>query len=67
MRVSGIAYIKSRLSLNVLKCKQLGPFKLLSSCHLTAASKRISFRLVEASAKDVNKNMIVVNKKYLWN
>ena len=52
MRVSGMAYTKSRLTLDLSKCKQSGPYELLSSCRLTAASKRIT-RCVFAEWKRV--------------
>ena len=52
MRVSGMAYAKSRLTLDLSKCKQSGPYELLSSCRLTAASKRI-MRCVFAEWKRV--------------
>ena len=42
---SGIAYIKSRISLDLLKCKQSVPYELLSSCRLTATGKRIAFSI----------------------
>ena len=48
-----MAYIKSRLTLDLSKCKQSGPYELLSSCHLTA-SKRIT-RCVFAEWKRVQK------------
>ena len=37
-----MAYTKSRLTLDLSKCKQSVPYELLSSCRLTAASKRIT-------------------------
>ena len=37
-----MAYTQSRLTLDLSKCKQSGPYELLSSCCLTAASKRIT-------------------------
>ena len=37
-----MAYTKSRLTLDLSKCKQSGPYELLSSCRLEAASKRIT-------------------------
>ena len=54
MRVSGMAYTKSRLTLDFSKCKQSGPYELLSSCRLTVASKRIT-RCVFAEWKRVQK------------
>ena len=54
MRVSGMAYTKSRLTLDLSKRKQSGPYELLSSCRLTAASKRIT-RCVLAKWKRVQK------------
>ena len=42
MRVSGMAYIKSKMSLDLSKCKQSGPNELLSNCRLTAAGQRIT-------------------------
>ena len=41
MRVSGMAYTKSRLTLELSKCKQSEPCELLSNCPLPAASKHI--------------------------
>ena len=41
VRVSGMAYTKSRLTLKLSKCKQSGPYELLSSCCLPAPSKHI--------------------------
>ena len=49
-----MAYTKSRLTLDLSKCKQSGPYELLSSCRLTAASKRIT-RCVFAEWKRVQK------------
>ena len=49
-----MAYTKSRLTLDLSKCKQSGPYELLSSCRLTAASKRIT-RCVFAKWKRVQK------------
>ena len=49
-----MAYTKSRLTLDVSKCKQSGPHELLSSCRLTAESKRIT-RCVFAEWKRVQK------------
>ena len=42
MRVSGMAYTKSRMFIDHSKCKQSGSYKLTSSCRLTAAGKRIT-------------------------
>ena len=42
MKVSSIAYIKSRMSLVFSKFKHSGPYELLSSCRLTAPGKRIT-------------------------
>ena len=36
-----MAYTKSRLTLELSKCKHSGPYELLSSCRLPAASKHI--------------------------
>ena len=36
-----MAYTKSRLTLKLSKCKQSGPYELLSSCRLPAPSKHI--------------------------
>ena len=41
-RVSVVAYAKWRLSFNVSKCKQSGPYELLSTIRLTAAGKNIT-------------------------
>ena len=49
-----MAYTKSRLTLNLSKCKQSGPYELLSSCSLTVASKRIT-RCVFAEWKRTQK------------
>ena len=49
-----MAYTKSRLTLELSKCKQSGPYELLSSCRLTAASKRIT-RCVFTEWKRVQK------------
>ena len=37
-----MAYTKSRLMLDLSKCKQSGTYELLPSCRLTAANKRIT-------------------------
>ena len=37
-----MAYIESRMSLDLSKCKQSGPCELISNCRLTAAGKRIT-------------------------
>ena len=39
MKVSGIVYIESIISLNVSECKKSGLHKLVWSCHLAAAGK----------------------------
>ena len=49
-----MAYTKSSLTLDRSKCKQSTPYELISSCRLTAASKRIS-RCVFAEWKRVQK------------
>ena len=69
MRVLGMSYTKSRLTLDLSKCKQSGPYELLSSCRLAAASKRITrFRWLEASAKDVPSCSHVKNiYEYIFN
>ena len=52
IRVSGMAYTKSRLTFDLSKCKQSGPYELFWSCRLTTASKRIT-RCVFAKWKRV--------------
>ena len=49
-----MAYTKSRLTLNLSECEQSGPYELLSSCRLTAASKPTT-RCVFAEWKRVQK------------
>ena len=68
-----MAYTKSRLTLDLSKCKQSGPYELLSSCRLTAAGKRIK-RCVFAEWQRMQKmcphartHVLLVNNIYEYN
>ena len=52
-RVSGMAYTRSRFTLKLSKCKQSGPYEILSSCRLPAPSKHIraAFSLSSSECK----------------
>ena len=65
-----MAYTQSRLTLDLSKCTQSGPYELLLSCRFTAASKRIT-RCVFAEWNRVQKicplarTHVLLIKKYL--